>query len=97
VSSTIALIVQEYASNHRGRVSHSFLVNSQKRLPLSPEGVTCIFKKITDSLPQSLRKCLRDHTGEESISAHDLRQNAEFRKMPNHTLESAGSDWNGST
>jgi hypothetical protein len=26
-----------------------------------------------------------------------LRQNAEFRKMPNHTLESAGSDWNGST
>jgi len=28
---------------------------------------------------------------------HDFRQNAEFRKMPNHTLESAGSDWNGST
>jgi site-specific recombinase XerD len=28
---------------------------------------------------------------------HDMRQNAEFRKMPNHTLESAGSDWNGST
>jgi integrase len=26
---------------------------------------------------------------------HDFRQNAEFLKMPNHTLESAGSDWNG--
>ena len=28
---------------------------------------------------------------------HDARQNAESRKMPNHTLESAGSDWNAST
>ena len=28
---------------------------------------------------------------------HDMRQIAEFRKMPNHALESAGSDWNGST
>jgi len=28
---------------------------------------------------------------------HDLRQNAEFWKMPNHTLESVGSNWNGST
>jgi integrase len=88
VSSTIALIVQEYASNHRGRVSHSFLVNSQKRLPLSPEGVTCIFKKITDSLPQSLRKCLRDHTGEESISAHDLRHTSAVVRL--NQLLSAG-------
>jgi len=73
ISSVIALIVQEYTSNYRGRVRHSFLINSQKHHPLSPEGVTYIFKKITDSLPQSLRKSLRDHTGADSISAHDLR------------------------
>lgn len=88
VSSTIALIVQEYASNYRGRVSHSFLVNSQKRLPLSPEGVTCFFKKITASLPQALRKCLRDHTGEESISAHDLRHTSAVVRL--NQLLSAG-------
>jgi hypothetical protein len=62
ISSTIALIVQEYTANYRGRVGHSFLINSQKRHPLSPEGVTYLFKKITDSLLQSLRKSLRDHT-----------------------------------
>lgn len=33
----------------------------------------------------------------EDLLDHDFVQNAEFRKMPNHTLESAGSDWNGST
>jgi hypothetical protein len=31
------------------------------------------------------------------LRVHDLRQNAEFWKMPNHTLESVGSNWNGST
>ena len=88
VSSTVALIVQEYASNHRGRVGHSFLVNSQKRLPLSPEGVTCFFKKITDSLPQSLQKSLRDHTGVDSISAHDLRHTSAVVRL--NQLLSAG-------
>lgn len=73
VSNTVASIVQEYVVNHRGRVSHSFLVNSQKRQPLSPEGVTGIFKKVSASLPMSLRKSLKDHTGVDSISAHDLR------------------------
>lgn len=88
VSSTIALIVQEYASNHRGRVGHSFLINSQKRQPLSPEGVTYIFKKITNSLPPNLRKSLRDHTGEDSISAHDLRHTSAVVRL--NQLLSAG-------
>lgn len=73
VSNTIAAVVQEYVSNHRGRVNHSFLLNSQKRKALSPEGVRAFFVKITDSLPKNLRKCLYDCTGSDSITPHDLR------------------------
>ncbi len=73
VSQPIAMLVQEYVSNYRGRADHSFLLNSQKQKPLSTEGVTKIFGKITASLPRNLRKVLHDHTGEDSISAHDLR------------------------
>ena len=36
-------------------------------------------------------------SGRVGLRVHDLRQNAEFWKMPNHTLESVGSNWNGST
>lgn len=32
-----------------------------------------MFQKVPASLPRSLRKILRDHTGEDSFSAHDLR------------------------
>jgi integrase len=73
VSQPIALLVQEYVSNYRGRANHSFLINSQKRAPLSTEGVSKMFQKISASLPQNLRKILRDQTGEESFSAHELR------------------------
>lgn len=74
VSSTIALVGQEYALNYRGRADHSFLLNSQKGNPLSTERVTKIFQKVTASLPQSLKRILQDHnTGEDSISPHDLR------------------------
>jgi hypothetical protein len=41
---------------------------------IRPEGITKIFQKITASLPKHLRKLLVDMTGEESISAHHLRQ-----------------------
>jgi len=73
VSQPIALLVQEYVSNYRGRADHSFLINSQKREPLSTEAVTKMFQKIAASLPRALQKLLRDHTGEESFSAHELR------------------------
>jgi integrase len=73
VSQPIALLVQEYVSNYRGRADHSFLINSQKRQPLSTEGVSKIFQKISASLPRNLRKVLRNHTGEDSITPHDLR------------------------
>jgi integrase len=73
VSNTIASVVQEYAANYRGRVDHTFLLNSQKRKPLSPEGVRAIFAKISNSLPLDLRKCLHDYTGSDFITPHDLR------------------------
>jgi integrase len=73
VSKPTALLIQEYVTNYRGKPDHSFLINSQKQSPLSTEGVTKLFQKITDSLPKQLRKTLIDHTGDDSISPHDLR------------------------
>jgi integrase len=73
VSKPTALLVQEYVTNYRGKPDHSFLINSKNRRPLSTEGVTKIFQKITASLPKPLRKLLMDQTDEESISAHHLR------------------------
>jgi integrase len=73
VSKTIALLVQEYVSNFRGRANHSFLLNSQKGVPLSPEAVSKTFQKVTASLPASLRKTLYEQTGCTSITAHAMR------------------------
>jgi integrase len=73
VSKTTALLIQEYATNYRGKPDHSFLINSQKQSPLSTEGMTKLFQKITASLPKQLRKILIDHTGDDSLSPHDLR------------------------
>src|ERR1700733_5544908 len=73
VSEVVALIVREYVSNYRGRVSHSFLLNSQKSVPMSPEAVSKTFQKVTSSLPGSLRKLLLDKTGDGSITAHAMR------------------------
>ena len=73
LSKTMALLVQEYVENYRIKQNHSFLISSQQRKPLSTEGVTKMFQKISASLPKTLRKLLNDHTGEESFSAHHLR------------------------
>ena len=73
VSEVVALIVREYVSNYRGRVCHSFLLNSQKSVPMSPEAVSKTFQKVTSSLPGSLRKLLLDQTGDGSITAHAMR------------------------
>jgi integrase len=73
VTEVTARLVENYVLNHRGKVEHSFLLNSQKRRPLSHESVTKIFKKISDSLPDAVRTALRDHTGGDTVTAHDLR------------------------
>ena len=73
VSELVALIVREYVSNFRGKANHSFLLNSQKVVPMSPEAVSKTFQKITASLPTTLRKLLHDLTGSDSITAHSMR------------------------
>lgn len=73
LSKTTALLIQEYAANYRGKPDHSFLINSQKQSPLSTEGVTKLFQKISASLPKQLRKILMDQMGHDSVSPHDLR------------------------
>ena len=73
VSKTMARVVREYAENYRGKIDHSFLLNSQKNNPLSAEAVTKMFHKISNSLPPSLQKLMTDIAGDNSISAHDLR------------------------
>jgi integrase len=73
VSRPIAVLVEEYVVNYRGKTDHSFLMNSQKRLPLSTEAITKMFQKVSDSLPRNVRSALLDYTGEDSVRAHDLR------------------------
>jgi integrase len=90
VSKTTALLIQEYATNYRGRPEHSFLINSQKQSPLSTEGVTKLFQKITASLPKHLRKILTDHTGADSITPHDLRHTCAVVRL--NQLLSSGVD-----
>jgi integrase len=73
VSEVTFRLINEYVANYRGRADHSFLMNSQKKKPLSTEGVTKVFQKITEALPKSALRILYDRTGKASISAHDLR------------------------
>ncbi|MBE2259078.1 MAG: site-specific integrase [Rhodobacteraceae bacterium] len=73
VSEVTAGLVYEYTANYRGNPSHSFLINSQQGNPLSAESVTKLFQKITQTLPKSILKDLKDRTGKTTISAHDLR------------------------
>jgi site-specific recombinase XerD len=73
LSEQIVRLVDEYAANYRGRPKHSFLINSQRNLPMSTENVTSLFKKITSALPKPALKVLEDRYGDTSITAHDLR------------------------
>lgn len=73
VSEPVAKLVQTYVENYRGRPSHPYLLNSQKNQPLSTESITKLFAKLSTSLPDPVRAELRDRTGKESVTAHDLR------------------------
>jgi integrase len=73
ISEHVVAVVDEYAANYRGRPGHSFLLNSQKKNPLSTEALTDEFQKITTSLPSGVLKALYDRTGKDSVTPHDLR------------------------
>ncbi|HKT97099.1 MAG TPA: site-specific integrase [Paraburkholderia sp.] len=81
VSELTANMVQSYAENYRGRPRHSFLLNSQAGLPLSTEALTKIFAQVSRCLPAPVLKELKDRTGKESVTPHDLRHTAAAMRL----------------
>lgn len=73
VSNTIAVLVQTYVENYRGKPSHAFLLNTQQNRPLSTESLTKMFAKISASLPRVALKELADRNQKTTITPHDLR------------------------
>lgn len=73
VSDFISNLIQTYVENYRGKPNHQFLLNSQRNTPLSHESLTVYFEKISAHLPGPILKILKDRTGKESITPHDLR------------------------
>jgi integrase len=82
-------------------------VRSQRKFPVSSEsaliwnpswgGGAYSATSLQRCVRSLLEKCGIVTTRGTPPRIHDFRQNAEFWKMPNHTLESVGSNWNGST
>ncbi|WP_175786659.1 site-specific integrase [Burkholderia anthina] len=81
VSELTASLVQAYAGNYRGRPSHSFLLNSQADMPLSTEALTKIFAQISHRLSLPVLKELKDRTGKESVTPHDLRHTCAVMRL----------------
>jgi integrase len=73
VSELTASVVQGYVENYRGRPDHSFLLNSQSDAPLSTETLTKVFAQITRCLPIEVLTELKDRTGKDAVTPHDLR------------------------
>lgn len=73
VSEAIARLVQTYVENFRGRPGHAFLLNTQQDSPLSTESLTKMFLKISAGLPRSSLRELKEQSGKQSVTPHDLR------------------------
>ncbi|MBR7745151.1 tyrosine-type recombinase/integrase [Undibacterium baiyunense] len=73
ISESVAQIIEAYAQNHRGRPTHSYLLNSPSNAPLSTEALTKAFALISARLPKAIIQELEVRTGKTSITPHDLR------------------------
>ncbi|MEZ0470083.1 tyrosine-type recombinase/integrase [Luteimonas salinilitoris] len=73
VSEAVAGLMQTYVENYRGRPGHAFLLNTQQDSPLSTESLTKMFLKISAGLPPSILRELKDRSGKQSVTPHDLR------------------------
>lgn len=73
VSDAIAGLIQTYVDNYRGKPNHAFLLNTQQNSPLSTESLTKMFAKISVCLPPAILQELKDRTGKQSVTPHDLR------------------------
>ncbi len=76
ISAQLTRIIDSYANNFRGQANHTFLINSQWDKPLSTESLSKCFQKISRSLPEPALRALKDWTGSETVSPHDLRHTA---------------------
>ncbi|SAL58586.1 Phage integrase [Caballeronia turbans] len=86
VSELTARVVQRYVENYRGSPSHSYLLNSQFDTPLSTETLTKAFVLVSRSLPDDVLSELKDRTGKEAITPHDLRHTSAAMRL-NQLLE----------
>lgn len=81
ISGTTANVVQTYIENYRGKVNHPYLLSSARRQPLSLEGVSKIFQKITECLSDESRNALLQQTGSQYLTAHALRHTCAVLRM----------------
>lgn len=89
VAAVTARGLQTYQENYRGRVNHSFFLNSARDLPLSLSGATKALERLTEALSPEARAQLHDDTGATYIRAHALRHTCAVVRMKQ--LLAAGS------
>jgi integrase len=81
VTPTTAEIIQTYLENYRGKTNHAYLLSSIRKQPLSLEGVSKIFQKLTEALSESARAELYTMTGAKYLTAHALRHTCAVIRM----------------
>ncbi|MFM0441781.1 site-specific integrase [Paraburkholderia strydomiana] len=90
VSELTASVVQLYVENYRDRPAHSYLLNSQFDTPLSTETLTKVFAQISRRLPREVLAELKDRTGKDAITPHDLRHTCAVMRL--HQLLERGDE-----
>lgn len=73
VATDLAVLVQSYSDNWRGKQNHPFLFANSRGSPLSRRYVGKIFDSISERLSRKSQKVLSDNLREPKIRPHDLR------------------------
>lgn len=81
VTGTTATAIQAYSENYRGKVKHGFLISSVRGQPMSIEGVSKAFQRLTAALSESARAELLRLTGAPCLSPHALRHTCAVLRM----------------
>jgi integrase len=90
VSELTAKVVQRYVENYRSRPAHSYLLNSQFDTPLSTETLTKVFAQLSRRLSREVLAELKDRTGKDAITPHDLRHTCAVVRL--HQLLERGDE-----
>lgn len=81
VTAVTATAIQAYLENYRGKVKHGFLVSSVRKRPMSVEGVSKAFQKLTAALSAGARAELLRLTGAIWLTPHALRHTCAVLRM----------------